>query len=214
MSNKELKTIAWQCGFCSRPTEITIIGDWEDSPKFGAEYDPYKWITGHCAVCMHAYVFTQEYDWLTGYEESQLLQVFPETARTLPTFVPIQIRAAFDEAQRCLSVNAHSAVSLLARKIVEGVCDELKANGNSLAAKLENLRNDGKLDEKLYYWSSLIRQLGNRGAHESANMITREDAQDALQFVEALVDYQYVFQAKYHNFVLRQVPPQKKFPIG
>jgi hypothetical protein len=51
--------------------------------------------------------------------------------------------------------------------------------------------------------------LGNQGAHFSDESVSREDAADALSLAEALLNYIYVFTAKYEEFQNRRQSPGK-----
>jgi hypothetical protein len=196
--------IPWHCGICEKPAQIQILDQWDVIPGSQNEYDPFKWLVGRCLQCLQAFVFIRELPWLSEDIDLATEQIFPEKARTLPMSVPRHLRETFDEANRCMTVKSYSAVSLLARKVVEGFCLEMNADGTTLASKLSNLREKGDLDEKLYSWSSTIRDLGNQGAHDIKKHVSREDASDVIKFVEALLDYQYVFQARYQEFLARR----------
>jgi hypothetical protein len=66
------------------------------------------------------------------------------------------------------------------------------------------MRDDGVIDARLYEWADASRQLGNEGAHATTTPIPREDAEEILKFVEAMLDYLYVFRAQFDAFKQRR----------
>ena len=130
----------------------------------------------------------------------------PQQAAALGREVPKTIRAAHEEALKCLSARCWTAGTLMARRGVEAICAEHGETKGNLAAKLENLRKAGTIDDRLHEWSSVVRNLGNAGAHDTATMLSREDADDALAFFEALVNYLYTFRQRYQAHMERKNP--------
>ena len=54
-----------------------------------------------------------------------------------------------------------------------------------------------------------LRVLGNVGAHFTDQVVTRQDASDALDLIEAMLDYVYVFSAKFEQFKARHDAPTR-----
>ncbi len=69
---------------------------------------------------------------------------------------------------------------------------------------LEELRDSGKIEGRLFDWAQDLRVLGNQGAHFSDAEVSREDAEDALALAEALLDYIYVLAVRYEEFSKRR----------
>jgi hypothetical protein len=92
----------------------------------------------------------------------------------------------------------------MVRRTVEGLVAEQKATGRTLNDKLGSLEKAGVIDARLVAWAHGLRILGNEGAHYSAPAIDRQDAQDALNLAEALLDYVYVFSERFRAFKKRR----------
>jgi len=88
----------------------------------------------------------------------------------------------------------------MVRRTLEGICHDHGSTKSTLAASLAELEGQGKLDKRLTEWAHELRSLGNLGAHYTPEDVTREDAADALAFVEALLDYLYVLSVQFENF--------------
>ena len=200
------ETIPWHCEGCEAASDVEILRQWMVTPQTQEdEFDTHQWTSGRCQTCLMPYLLIREIEWGDhGDDLGAFRQIWPESGRTLPSAVPGALRDTYDEAQRCMKVRAFTGSALLARRIVEGICNDLNAKGRTLAAKLADLKNSGVLDERLYEWSALVKDIGNEGAHETATPLSREDAQEVLRFVEALLDYLYVFRARYEEFRQRR----------
>ena len=71
--------------------------------------------------------------------------------------------------------------------------------------EMRNLKQKGTIEPRLHEWDDkILRILGNEAAHQVRNDISKEDAQDALDFTKAIVEYLYVFEAAYENFKKRR----------
>lgn len=194
----------WHCDSCGKPALLRVLDQWWVQPRQEEDFEPHQWTFARCEDCQTPHLLVREpLDYGTG-DLTPWSAVFPEPARTLPHVVPRPLREDWDEAQRCLSVKAFTAVALVARRIVEGMCADQGAKGRSLAAKLKNLKDRGLMEERLYDWSSLVREVGNEGAHEVQRGVSAEDARETLQFVEALLDYMYAYRVRYQEFVDRR----------
>lgn len=97
----------------------------------------------------------------------------------------------------------------MVRRTIEGTCrdqgvDERFMKKNSLEVALNKLHAAGKVDSSLAAWAKELRQLGNEGAHFSGRPMHRQDAEDALMFVEALLDQLYVLRKRFNDFTARR----------
>ncbi|MET7729639.1 DUF4145 domain-containing protein, partial [Streptomyces mirabilis] len=90
------------------------------------------------------------------------------------------------------------------RRTLEGLCIEQGTQKKALFQALQELRDNGKIEGRLFDWAQALRVLGNQGAHFSEESVRREDAADALSLAEALLNYIYVFTAKYEEFQNRR----------
>jgi hypothetical protein len=53
-------------------------------------------------------------------------------------------------------------------------------------------------------WANALRVAGNEAAHDVSHNISRIDAQNLLEFTEAILDYIYVFKRKFEAFQQRR----------
>lgn len=147
--------------------------------------------------------FAQDYDGV-NWDESTPVRAWPDPTRQLAFDAPSTAIRDFEEAQRCMSVGAHTAAAMLVRRVLEGIAMHQQANGRTLAAKIEDLKQREIIDARFAEWADSLRVVGNDAAHDMANVVTREDAADVLLFAEALADYLYTFRRRYEQFIDRR----------
>ena len=91
----------------------------------------------------------------------------------------------------------------MARRTLEGTCADQGITRGSLAARLKKLHDKGTIDQTLTEWADALRVIGNVGAHYSETTVSRQDADDALAFAEALLDHIYVLRQRFDEFKTR-----------
>lgn len=195
--------VPWQCGWCHEPTIIEVRSSWKDKPTPDRWFDEHLWTIGRCTKCLQPHAFLQsDNPFAEGWRAKE--QVFPVPQQGLSHEVPESMRETFDEAQRCMSVRAYRAAAVMARSLVEQMANDLGANGRTLHHKLEDLRRKEVLDHRLLEWSTLVKDIGNEGAHETSQSLSQEDATEVLAFAEALADYLYAYRRRYERFQERR----------
>ena len=176
-------------------------------------------VLAQCPICESAVVSShvthQWGDWATGdYTTSRPVRLWPLPRRSLSDDAPSGVRRDFDEAQRCLSVEAHTAAAMLARRVLEGVAVDLGATAFHLRRKLQELKRSGVIDGRLAEWAQALSVVGNDAAQKVSSVVSSDDANDALAFAEALADYVYTFQKRYELFVARRKSVRGSADLG
>lgn len=75
----------------------------------------------------------------------------------------------------------------------------------SLATSLRRMREDGVIDDRLWAWSDLLRQVGNQGAHDLDGVVTSEDVEDAIWFARQVIHQVFVMQPRFKNLAHRRL---------
>lgn len=130
----------------------------------------------------------------------------PETAE-IGSDVPEQIRKELHDAQKCLHHGIYSATAVLCGRAVERLVKE-KASAKTLGAGLKALLDGGIIDQRLYEWAEALRIERNTGAHASDSEISKENAQDVMDFTVAIFDYVYTLREKYARYMARKQAQQ------
>jgi hypothetical protein len=130
-------------------------------------------------------------------------RIFPPRQRSLSVLVPPRIRSSFEEGDRCFKARAYVATAIMCRKTLEGVCDDHGIKSNTLATAIRQLHEANIIDDRLFEWSDALRLTGNAAAHGVGTSLSREDAQDVLEFTEGIVEYLYVLRKRFDDFKKR-----------
>jgi Domain of unknown function (DUF4145) len=88
---------------------------------------------------------------------------------------------------------------------LEAICHAHDVNSSgTLAAQLKKLKEDGVIESRLFEWAEELRTIGNDAAHEVGFVVSREDAEDTLEFTEALIEYIFTYRDKFEQFKKRR----------
>jgi hypothetical protein len=117
--------------------------------------------------------------------------------------VPDRIRLVFQEARRCLQTGVYTGVLVLTRWILEAVCSDFDVASKSLTEALQVLKSREVIDHRLFEWSVEVAKLGNQAVHSTGDMITHDDADDALTLVFAVLIHVYLVRPAYERHRLR-----------
>lgn len=110
----------------------------------------------------------------------------------------------------CFGLAAYKGAAAMARRAVQGVCIDRKAKPAKLVVQVKELVSGGSLHPALGEWADHVRLFGNTGAHpgdDGLNAVSKEDAQDALAFLDQLLEWTYVAPWKLQQSRARQQQP-------
>jgi hypothetical protein len=193
-----------ECPYCEAKVDGREIGDHtscdEENPY------PFKTILLECPICRSALVGCQELiqtgpnteEWIPGQ------RLWPRPESYISRLIPEIVRISLEEANKCFKAKAYTACAVMSGCALEGICQHFQTKSKTLARGLEELLERGILEKRLSEWGKILREQRNLGAHASDEKISREDAQDLLDFVNAICDYVFVLSDKYDKFVERK----------
>ncbi|MGW3951338.1 DUF4145 domain-containing protein [Streptomyces sp. NPDC004752] len=192
------------CPHCEKPTLATVTSEARGG---GYEEPPYLLELARCGHCQDPFLVIEE-DYGQGWDGDPLV-VWPQQRRPLSYKVPAALRREHDEARQCFKSKAYTATAVMVRRTLEGVClDRGMSNAGGrpkpLFKMLEQMKDDGKIDGRLFEWAQELRVLGNQGAHFTGTVVSRQDAEDGLALAEALLDYLYVLSVQFAEFKARR----------
>jgi hypothetical protein len=126
-----------------------------------------------CPAC--AEVTLWRYYWADHMDPSEVqsFTLYP-TQTNMPTGLPEQIATAYEAALRVRNVDAN-AYGVLIGRLLEMICEDRQAKGDTLAAKLSDLSAKGEIPEKLVGVASSLRGFRNVGAHAELGELTKAD---------------------------------------
>ena len=166
------------------------------------EYAPtvrYKF--GKCPSCDTAILTAADEEEHNRYGQER--QLYPTLDVHVPENLPPTVRTAYIEAQTCFRASAYSASAIMCRKTMENVCVAHSVSERNLAKSLQQLRDAGHIDARLFEWAEMLRIAGNEAAH-GAEPVSADDARDMLDFTAALVEYLFTFRDRFDAFKRRR----------
>jgi len=116
----------------------------------------------------------------------------------LPTSVPNFVADDFKEAIRCHWVMSYRACVVMCRRAIQTSAVQFNAQGRNLVDQIDDLLNKGIITVPLKDFAHEIRLTGNVGAHGADGLsdISKEDADDMMEFTKEYLDHVYVMPAK------------------
>lgn len=191
--------------FRSEPQFGTVIidpMDALDTPHAVTEYTMSK-----CSKCDEIFLTTAEFYELPGQAyvpQSERTTLYPTTSRLDISVLPESIRKSYVSSTGAYKAGLYGPCVIMCRKSVEGLCFENGATSGNLKKRIDHLRSSGHIDAKLHTWATSLRLVGNDAAHDLEVEITKQDASDSLEFLDALLLYCYVLDKKYSEFCARR----------
>lgn len=183
-----------ECGRC----EVAIDAVLEGRYTFGEEDSPAEAVyLCRCPRCNEPVLLRDD-------EISSPVQIFPLTERPLSPSVPQTIREGFQEARDCFRSHAHTATALMCRRTLEAIARDHAVEERTLAVSLKAMRDRGVIENRLYDWAEALRLVGNEAAHQVDRSVGGQDAQDVLEFTNALLEYLYTFRDRFDAFQKRR----------
>lgn len=194
-----------ECPYCESKVDGLVKGEHE---SFDPNEDPFpfKAVLVQCPVCNNALlggcdliqVGPKEYEW------SSLNRLWPKQESYVDSDIPAIARNSLIEARLCYKAKAYSASVVMSGRTLEGVCKHHATKSQNLALGLKELKEKGIIDERLFKWGEELRKHRNVGAHATDEKISKEDARDLLDFVNAICEYVFVLTEKFNKFMERK----------
>jgi len=124
--------------------------------------------------------------------------VYPKQA-VFSNSVPAGVRKIYNEAAKVKNLSPIAYV-ILARRVLEEICQDKKVTQRNLARGLQELVDKGEIPTTLSEATELIRVVGNAGAHASDKVITYPQVWAIDEFIKVIFEYLYVAPGKIAEF--------------
>ncbi len=127
--------------------------------------------------------------------------LYPTREKYFGPSVPENVIRTYSEAVRCLTAGANTAATIMGRRTLEIVCNELGETGNkNLFKKIENLSKQGAFSGRVAEWADRLRDVGNFAAHGPNTTFSKNQARLVIDFTEALIEHSFVLEEKFKKF--------------
>ena len=204
------KQVLIECPDCESKVSAKVLAERDYPP--GDEYDPFTISFLECPVCSQAMVAHSEPIQLDVNEwgMSKPSRLWPKPKKSLDWSIPSSVAKSIEDAQKCFGAQAYSACAVMCGRALEALCKEHGTKDWQLAKSLQELRDKGVIDGRIFEWGESLRDRRNIGAHASDEDVSKEDASDVLDFTMAICEYVYVLTEKYTAFKTRETERKAK----
>lgn len=105
--------------------------------------------------------------------------------------LPESVKELYDEARKCYSVGAYSAVSMCCRKLLMHIAVECGADENlKFIEYVDYLDGENYIPRKSKKWVDIIRTKGNETTHE-IKISDEKEAKQLIKFIEIIITLIY-----------------------
>jgi len=167
---------------------------------------PERWTLLQCPQG-HAILVLQNQYGPMSFDDDDPFRMYPPQDRRLSDLIPSGLRATHDEARRCFHAKAYTAAVVMCGRTLEGTCKNQGITAPTLQKSLDQMKANGIIDGRLAEWADTLRSVRNAAAHFSEQVVDRQDAEDAIAYCEALLDYIYVLKSRFDEMKSRRDTP-------
>jgi hypothetical protein len=131
-------------------------------------------------------------------------RLWPSPRKYHSWYIPEGIRVSLEEAEKCYRAGAFLACAVMCGRSLEGVCRHFKVKSRYLHGGLQELKERNVIDARLLEWSEALQSARNAAAHATDETVSKEDARDLLDLVNAICEYVFVLTEKFSDFKNRR----------
>ncbi|MEZ4309570.1 MAG: DUF4145 domain-containing protein [Polyangiaceae bacterium] len=214
MATTEKNYLVVACEQCEADVRAEVVGAHEVkffSEDFNAEFPHHLFSLAVCPSCEGVLMARQNFQMEGSPDEGYWMKpvrVWPRQERESTDKFPDIVRVSLDEAHRCHRASAFTASAVMAGRSLEGICLHFRTKDKTLSKGLKELLDKEVIDQRLFQWGEELRKLRNLAAHASAEKVSREDATDLLDFLNAICEYVFVLTPKFQSFMKRKAAPK------
>ncbi|CAH1002447.1 hypothetical protein LEM8419_03326 [Neolewinella maritima] len=190
--------VSLECVVCLRVSKMAILDTMsyyeEEEYDEDAEHT-FSWGTifnlCKCRGCNCLNVFY--YDWddtmMPEIDKPRYQAIYPVKSK-VPIGLPKKISIAFQAAYKVKRIDVNAYVVLI-RRMLEMVCLDKEANGNTLASMLNDLASRSILPDELASIAKYLKNFGNIGAHAGIGELSNDEIPIVENLSLAILEYIY-----------------------
>lgn len=197
----EESKIIIECPSCKTKVTGKILGKHQEM-----RYEPpFRVVLLECPICKDAILAHQNLSLIENdFEWSNTIRLWPDPEKHIARNIPALVRNSLKEAEKCYDCGAYNACAVMCGKVLESICSVQGIKNKILAGGLKELLDKQVIDKRIYEWGETLRKHRNIGAHVTEESISKKDAEDLLDFVNAICDYIFVLTDKFTKFMKRK----------
>lgn len=181
------------CGVAN-PTLQNLWTSDKEIPR-GDGGETFKWAVFTCTTCSFLVVASAKLRSYKGGNSWMIQEVYPEPKQAhedIPQIARAFLQQAFD------TLHAPDAAGVMAGSAVDAMLKERGYIEGSLYSRIDQALNDHVLTQGMADWAHSVRLGSNRPRHADADRphLTPEEAEQSVEFAEALGDFLFVLTAQ------------------
>lgn len=188
------------CGHCGNHTLMAIVASYVEDRSIEPPNAPpieqgetYEML--RCPACSEISLMVIRWNGFAPEElgasiEKELGQIVYPSSPEIPEGLPSAVQAAYKEA---LAVRSRSpnAYSVMLGRVLEIVCKDRSAKGDTLYQQIANLGARGELPDRIVDVAHGLRKLRNIGAHADIGSLEAEDVPILESLSRAVLEFVY-----------------------
>lgn len=185
-----------ECRHCGNVAPMRIIGSGKNTKKDRDDDTGEEWSSGIyfdillCPACDN--VMLQSgfwHDHMDSSDDWRPTVIYPPE-RTQVAGLPPKVYVEYQAAQKVSSVSPNAYAVLLGR-VIDAVCADRGATGDTHFARLNDLADKKEIPPKLAEMAHKLRQLRNVGAHGDLGSLTKQEIPFLESLCRAVLEYVY-----------------------
>jgi hypothetical protein len=196
-----------ECPYCEARVDGQVISLNVD-PIDENGLPPFRVSLLKCPTCHNSLISGQYQSGKDRWEQPSRL--WPSPQKHISFHIPPIVSISLEEANSCFKARAYSACAVMCGRALEGICRSLKTKSPYLAKGLGELRDRGIIDARLMRWAEELQKSRNIGAHASNEKVSKQDANDLLDFVNAICEYVFVLTHQFDTYIERKKKVTKR----
>ncbi len=194
MKKKDLGNVSAKCGKCDKISSQRVVStythtvrqEFDDEEGLCIDQD-YILRLSHCYSCEGINLTFED-------EDGEVRILWPTLNKELEG-LPSRIAKAYKASRAVRLIDANAFAVLLGR-VLELVCIDRNAEGDTLYAKLQDLGKRGEVPDRLIQMAHQVRTLRNIGAHATLGELTQSEVPIVDDLIRAILEYVYTAPAK------------------
>lgn len=206
LKKNDKNQIFCKCNHCGNIGYLDIKGSYkeifyiEDDGEHIPE-DAMAYYLLECPVCFKPVLASGWHSFYSNVEEELSLDYPAEGFVMLHT--PNTIKEQYSNSRECYKRKDYGLCSASLRILLEKIANDNNANGRTLERKIEDLARKNIIPLTIKNASTIVRKLGNKGAHGTGDDIMKEDIDMLFEFVEIIISYIYELPHSISNLAAR-----------
>jgi hypothetical protein len=169
---------------------------------------PEQFTFAACEACSYPAVYLREdYDLGAGFDDDEYYRVYPPHERAVSFALPGIVKESYEEAVRCEVHKSWIACVTMVGRTLEAVTKEYAPSEKSMFGGLKRMYDDGAISQEIHDWANELRAIRNIGAHATQQKLSRQDARESLDFLQAILETIYYMRPKFVAMKARRQTP-------